>query len=313
MVVTLTTEAKNWLAINAGVSNCFAPTGVVYKDADGISHTGATGDIVNAFLVAHMVGLDSAEIIASTNYTVFKTINGGNDIGFDDVNFAYNNDGAVSGTPAYCYVAPPVLTTITISPASASIQIGATQQLSVTCSDQYGAAFTCPILTWSSSDPYVATVGASGLVTGIAEGSASITANSSGITSNASVVTVTLPPPPVLTKITISPVSTSIQIGTTKQLTAICSDQYGKNMTCPTLTWSSSSPSVATVDASGLVTGIAEGSSSITATASGVTSDASVMMVIISPPAESGMGGIIVVGLAFGAILMFEKGRKKKL
>ncbi len=105
MVVTLTTAAKNWLAINAGTGSCFAPSGVLYQDAEGISHTGNTGDIVNAFFTAHLVGMDTAIIIAGTDYTGFKTINGGVDIGFDDVNFAYTNDGEPITEPTYC--APP--------------------------------------------------------------------------------------------------------------------------------------------------------------------------------------------------------------
>ncbi len=115
MVVTLTTEAKNWLAMNAGVGNCFSPTGVSYTDADNIPHTGSTGDVVNAFMVAHLVGNDIAIIIAGMDYTHFKTINGGVDIGFDDVNFAYTNDGSGS-LPAYCVTpANIVSTTLTLS------------------------------------------------------------------------------------------------------------------------------------------------------------------------------------------------------
>ncbi len=101
MAVTLTTEAKNWLAINAGVSNCFSPSGVSYV-VDGTVHVGSTGDVVNAFFVSHLVGLDTTIVIANTDYNGFKTINGGVDIGFDDVNFAYSNDGTTPGISAYC-------------------------------------------------------------------------------------------------------------------------------------------------------------------------------------------------------------------
>ena len=121
MAVTLTTAAKNWLAINAGVSNCFSPTGVSYADAQGVSHTGSTGDVVNAFFVGHLVGADTAIIIASTNYNGFKTINGGVDLGFDDVNFGYNNDGTTSGIPAYC--APQTGASFTSTPTGALIYI----------------------------------------------------------------------------------------------------------------------------------------------------------------------------------------------
>jgi len=216
--------------------------------------------------------------------------------------------GVTSGTSVTMVTTPPsVLTSIEITPTIAQIQIGTSQQLTAICSDQYGKNMTCPILTWSSSNPSMATVDQSGLVTGMTEGSSSITATASGVTSDTSVITVTILPP-VLTTITISPASTSIQIGATQQLSVTCSDQYGAVFTCPILTWSSSDPSVATVDQSGLVTSIVEGSSSITATVSGVTSGASVIMVTIPPATEASIGGIAVIGLAFGALLM---GRKK--
>ncbi len=102
MVSTLTTAAKDWLAINAGIGNCFSATGITFTDSSGVSHTGGTGDVVNAFFVAHLVGQDSGIIIANTNYTSFKAINGEIDIVMDDVGFAYNNDGTPSGESKYC-------------------------------------------------------------------------------------------------------------------------------------------------------------------------------------------------------------------
>ena len=213
---------------------------------------------------------------------------------------------------------PPALHAIIISPDSASIQTDATQQLDVTCSDQYGAAFNCPILTWTSSDTSKATVSPSGLVTGVAAGSTDITAGVSGVASNISTITVTLPPP-ALYAITISPDSASIDIGTTQQLQVSCTDQYGATFTCPELTWISGSPLVAAVSG-GLVTGLAEGSSSITATASEITSNASVIMVTIPLPSpkEAGFGPLLVGGLVIGALFMGKDkssdiGRKGKV
>ncbi len=104
MVVTLTTRSKNWLAINAGVDNCFSPVGVAYTDPDGFPHTESTSRVVNAFWVAHSLGLDTAIIIADTNYIGFVTINNNVDIEMDDIDWAFNNDGH-GGLPQYC--APP--------------------------------------------------------------------------------------------------------------------------------------------------------------------------------------------------------------
>lgn len=98
----ITTALKDWLATNAGISNCYSSTGIVYTDPDGIARTGSTGDVLNAFVVAHLVGLDSAVIKASTNYTQLKVINENNDLTITDVAFAYNNDGVPDGESKYC-------------------------------------------------------------------------------------------------------------------------------------------------------------------------------------------------------------------
>ncbi len=104
MVVTLTTNSKNWLAINAGVGNCFSPVGVAYTDPDGIPRIESTNRVVNAFYVAHQVGKDTAKIVADTDYIGFVAINNNVDIDMDDIAWAANNDGH-GGLPQYC--APP--------------------------------------------------------------------------------------------------------------------------------------------------------------------------------------------------------------
>ena len=84
----------------------------------------------------------------------------------------------------------PVLTSIAISPVSASINVNSTIQLSSVCKDQNNNTMTCPALTWASSNTAIATVSSSGLVTGVSSGTVSITARSGTITSNLSTITV---------------------------------------------------------------------------------------------------------------------------
>jgi hypothetical protein len=91
------------------------------------------------------------------------------------------------------------------------------------------------------------------------------------------------PPTPILTTIAISPVSTSINPGATQQLTAVCRDQNNNVMACPTLTWTSNNTSIATVNSSGLVTGVATGTANITASAGGKTSNISIITVTSQP------------------------------
>src|SRR5881409_1294772 len=76
---------------------------------------------------------------------------------------------------------------VEVSPASASVQVGATVQLSATPKDASGNPLTGRIVTWATSDAAVATVSVSGLVGGVAAGSATITATSEGKTGQASI------------------------------------------------------------------------------------------------------------------------------
>jgi hypothetical protein len=89
----------------------------------------------------------------------------------------------------------PTPTTVTVAPATATVVIGATRVLAATVEDQNGAVMSDQAVTWSSSNTGIATVNASGVVTGVTAGSATITAKSSGKTGTAA-VSVTAPPPP---------------------------------------------------------------------------------------------------------------------
>ncbi|MDE0249163.1 MAG: Ig-like domain-containing protein [Gemmatimonadota bacterium] len=90
----------------------------------------------------------------------------------------------------------------------------------------------------------------------------------------------TAPPtidPPRATTVTVSPAAAELPaVGATVQLSAEVRDQNGQAMAGATVTWSSSDASVATVDASGLVTAAGNGTATVTATAGSVSGTATV-------------------------------------
>jgi Bacterial Ig-like domain (group 2) len=88
---------------------------------------------------------------------------------------------------------PPTVATVTVSPASATIDAGAKTSLTAQARDSTGAAMTGVTFTWTSSDATVATV-ADGEVTGVAAGSANISASSGGVTSASVALTVRAAP-----------------------------------------------------------------------------------------------------------------------
>jgi len=91
--------------------------------------------------------------------------------------------------------------------------------------------------------------------------------------------------PPVLTTIEVSPSSVTLNVGDTQQFTATGNfdDDSTADLTS-TATWESSIITVAAVDASGLATGVAVGTTDITATQDGVTSNTASLVVTAPPP-----------------------------
>src|SRR2546427_485339 len=88
---------------------------------------------------------------------------------------------------------PPVpVATVTVSPTTATLQVGAAAQLTASTTDSAGNPLTGPTVTWTTSNSAVGTVSESGLVTGVATGSATITATSEGKSGTAA-ITVAVP------------------------------------------------------------------------------------------------------------------------
>ena len=200
-----------------------------------------------------------------------------------------------TGTSSITVTLAPV-NTVTVSPATASLVVGATQQLTAVLKDVNGNVLTRPV-TWSSSNTAAATVDASGLVTAVGAGSTTITATSEG-KSGTSSITVTLAP---VNTVTVTPPTATLVLGVTptQQLTAVLKDVANNVLTRP-VTWTSSAPAVATVDANGLVTAVAAGGPvTITATSEGKSGTSSITVtlapvntVTVTPPTASLVLGV---------------------
>jgi uncharacterized protein YjdB len=158
---------------------------------------------------------------------------------------------------------------VTVSPATASVLVGQTTSFTATLKDANGNVLTGRSITWTSSASSVATVSAAGVVTGVSAGTATITATSEGKSASAT-VTVTAPPA-AIAKIVITPTSPRVDEGSTIQLTATAYDASNNPISGVTFTWASSNTNRATVNSSGLVTGVRDGNVTITASAGGKT------------------------------------------
>ena len=99
--------------------------------------------------------------------------------------------GGITSNSALLSVTPPTLVSIAVTPASASVGVGLTQQFTATGTYTDGSTQNLSsTATWNSATPAVATISTTGLATGVANGTSSITATSGGITSNSALLTV---------------------------------------------------------------------------------------------------------------------------
>ncbi|MCZ7405299.1 MAG: Ig-like domain-containing protein, partial [Candidatus Methanoperedens sp.] len=164
----------------------------------------------------------------------------------------------------------PVLTTITVSPASASKLVGGTQTFTAAGKDQNGGSISIsPATVWISSNTTVGTINSTtGVFTALEAGTTTITATNGtgGTVSGTASVTVTLTP--VLTTITVSPSTTSKLVGDTQTFTAAGFDQNGGSISIsPAAVWISSNTTVGTINSTtGVFTALEAGITTIIAT-----------------------------------------------
>ncbi|MBS2023920.1 MAG: Ig-like domain-containing protein [Deltaproteobacteria bacterium] len=156
----------------------------------------------------------------------------------------------------------PSISSITVTGAGAAPQlasVGATLQLTAHAFDAANVEIPGLPYSWSSSTSTVATVDAStGLVTATGNGTTTITAHAFGAAGTA-VITVQQ----AVSSITVTAhggaSTTLVSLGDTLQLDGAALDANGHAVAGASLTWSSTTSSVATIDDSGLVTAVANG------------------------------------------------------
>lgn len=199
---------------------------------------------------------------------------------FTACNTAPKSDGSTTGggtTPVTATPTPVTLASIAVTPANPTVTVLMTASLTATgtYSDNTTADVTSTV-TWSSDNTTVASLNMN-VATGNAVGTANITASLNGVTSPATVITVTAA---TLTGITISPTAPSVPKGLTQQFTAQGSFNNGTtgDITA-SAAWSTSNAAVATLSASGLASTPGQGTSNITASLSGLTSNMAVLTV----------------------------------
>ena len=162
-------------------------------------------------------------------------------------------------------VTPPVPATVTVRPETVSLEaLGDTLRLTADVRDKEGGPIPGAAVAWTSSNPMVATVDGSGLVTAAGNGTATVTATAGSVSASAVVTAAQR-----VASVAVTPRADTLLAGDTVRLSAEAYDANGHAVPGAVFSWSSSDESVATVDASGLVTGVAAGEAEIAAATAG--------------------------------------------
>jgi alpha-tubulin suppressor-like RCC1 family protein len=155
-------------------------------------------------------------------------------------------------------------TVVISAPQDTLVALGDKMQLTATALDTTGAPVTGATFTWASTNPAVLSVNTTGLVTAVANGSATITATESGTPGQRAIAVAQ-----AVATVTVTPATATIAAGATQQFAATATDALGSAVAGVTYFWASNNPSVAVVDTTGLATGVASGQAIITAVGRG--------------------------------------------
>ena len=176
-------------------------------------------------------------------------------------------------------VAKETVASVRLSPALAPVQrVGGQLQITALALNNLGQPLPGRVASWISSNPTVASVSTSGVVSALAVGSATITAEIEGRTANLQLNVTEIPP----ISVTISPDTFQLASGTTRQIIPVVIDSTGRvaqNLNSRQVVWQSSNLAVANVSLTGVVTGTGAGSARLSVTVDGIRSNEIVVQV----------------------------------
>jgi uncharacterized protein YjdB len=185
--------------------------------------------------------------------------------------------------------------TITVSVAS-SLTAGQQSTATATLRDAAGAVLTGRTVTWQTSNASVAIVGnTTGIVTAVAPGLVDVIGTSDGVQGRAPLTVQAA----AVASVTLTVTSTTVTAGATTQATATPRDAAGNPLQRP-VTFASNNPAVATVTASGLITGVSAGTALITAGSEGQTASVNITVVpaaalaLVSTSPTNGASGVSI-------------------
>ncbi len=170
--------------------------------------------------------------------------------------------------------------TVVISPRTGFLRLGIPRQLNAQLLDSLNQSVPGRVITWTSLNPTVASVTATGSTTGLSVGTARITARVDAAVDTVQFSVTRIP----VGEVTVTPTQASVIQGKNVTLTAVVKDSVGTEVVDRPVAWITSNPTTASVVA-GVVTGVSTGSVTITATAESRSGNANVT--VLPVPVDS--------------------------
>jgi len=203
------------------------------------------------------VGTDGAEAVQFSGRTPPTSVTAGQRVAGLDADFVRGPLDNLS------------VTGVTIGPHPDTIAVGANVTLGATATVSGTAT---PEVFWTPLDPTVVAM-AGAVASGVAPGTGRVVASAGAHADTTALVVVAQPSP--VDSVRVSPDSADVQVGATRAYTAELRDASNNVLTGRSVTWTTGNAAVATVNAtSGVVTGVAPGTTTVRATSEGVFDEA---------------------------------------
>jgi uncharacterized protein YjdB len=195
---------------------------------------------------------------------------------------AHSVSAPITALGTFALLLPQITTSIVVSQPSASLSEESTQRATAQVLDQLSVPIIDAPVSWSSSDASVAEINDStGIIRALRTGTTTIRAMRDDVNASATLIVT----PAAVSTITLAFTGNTVAVGAQTSATATVRSASGAVLSGRTVSFSSSAPSVATINALGVVTGVSVGSATISATSEGVSVSTTITVV----PAVAGV------------------------
>jgi uncharacterized protein YjdB len=200
---------------------------------------------------------DATKVSVSTSGLVTAIVPGG-------VTITATSEGKTGGLSVT--VSPVPVATVVVSLPTLQLLVGQTQQLTAASKDSVGGDLSGRTFAWASSDSTKAKVSSTGLVTAVGAGTATITVSSEGKSASVAVTVIGLP-----AAVAFSTNLFFLALNASASTSVSVVDVNNRVVPNTVLTYTSRTPAVATVSATGAVNGVGAGQAVIVVSAAGAS------------------------------------------